>query len=158
MISADYIVGLTDGEGCFYVNLRPPDKSLFRVNFSVETHFYIKMRADELKLLEKVKKFFGCGAIYLQKEKRLNHSVCYRFEINAQRDIHEVLIPFFDKHSLQSAKKKNYLIFRRIAVLFKNRDHLKPGEVVKEITKLKSQMNLGARRVRESRSLGGNAK
>lgn len=158
MISADYIVGLTDGEGCFYVNLRPPDKRTQRASPTVETHFYIKMRADELGLLKKVKKFFGCGAVYLQKEPRLNHSVCYRYEINAQRDIHGVLIPFFDKHPLQSAKSKNYLLFRRSAVLFRNRDRHKTRQVVKEIVKLKAQMNLGARRVREIRSLGGNAK
>lgn len=157
MLSEDYIVGLTDGEGCFYVNIRPPDKRFSRSKHGVETHFYIKMREDELRLLEKIKRFFECGAIYYQKDKRRNHSSCYRYEINAQKDIHEVLIPFFDKHHLQSGKKENYKIFREIAKLVKDKKHRKK-EGLEEIRKLKSQMNLGARRVRESRSLGGNAK
>lgn len=152
MLSADYIVGLTDGEGCFYVNIRPPDKRFSRSKHGVATHFYLKMREDELRLLEKVKEFFGCGAIYHQKDKRSNHSSCYRYEINAQKDIHKVLIPFFDSYPLQSAKKKNYKIFRKIALMVKNKRHRDNG--LKLIQRLKSQMNLGARPVREIRSPG----
>ena len=114
MISAEYIVGLTDGEGCFYVNIRPPDKRWSRSKHGVETHFYIKMREDELGLLKQVKKYFRCGAIYFQKDKRPNHKSCYRYEINSQKDIHDVLIPFFDKHPLLSTKERNYRIFRKL--------------------------------------------
>jgi len=153
MLSASYIVGLTDGEGCFYVNIKPPDKRFSRSKHGVATHFYLKMREDELPLLEKVKGFFGCGAIYHQKDKRLNHNSCYRYEINAQKDIHNVLIPFFDKYPLQSAKKKNYKIFRRIALLVKDKRY-RDNNGLKLIQRLKSQMNLGARPVREIRSPG----
>jgi hypothetical protein len=44
MISADYIVGLTDGEGCFYVNLR--DRKPGKLILKIETHFYIKLRQE----------------------------------------------------------------------------------------------------------------
>ncbi|HUS60005.1 MAG TPA: LAGLIDADG family homing endonuclease [Nevskiaceae bacterium] len=157
MLSADYIVGLTDGEGCFYVNVRPPDKRWAHSKPGVETHFYLKMKEDELGLLEKVKKFFGRGGIYHQKEKRPNHTPCYRYEINSQKDVHEVLIPFFDKHPLQSSKQKSYRIFRKIAIMIKNREYRK-AEGIEKIIQLKSKMNFGARRVREIRLLGGNAK
>ena len=157
MISADYIVGLTDGEGCFYINVRPPDKRYQRSKTGIETHFYIKLREDDLPLLKEIKNYFGCGAIYFQKEKRENHSACYRFEINSQKDIHNVLIPFFDEHPLKSEKKKNYSIFRRVALMVKDNLHRQSGSL-KEILLLKSQMNSGARPVREIRSPGGNAK
>ena len=62
-LSADYIVGLTDGEGCFYVGTRPVS---ITHNSRVEMHFYIKLREDELSLLRKVQEFFGCGGIYYQ--------------------------------------------------------------------------------------------
>ena len=71
MLSRDYIVGLVDGEGSFTVYLRKQGK--YR---KVELHFYLKMRKDELPLLKKVKKFFGCGYISLQKDRRKNHSDC----------------------------------------------------------------------------------
>ncbi len=157
MISADYIVGLTDGEGCFYINVREPNKKYLGSKAGVETHFYIKLREDDRKLLENVKNFLKCGAVYFQKEKRINHSQCYRYEINSQKDIHGVLIPFFDKNSLQSEKKKNYLIFRKIAMMVKNNlHHTKNG--LKKIKQLKSHMNSGARSVRKIRSPSGNVR
>jgi hypothetical protein len=157
MITADYIVGLTDGEGCFYINVRPSDKRYRGSKTGIETHFYIKLREDEFPLLNQVKSFFGCGAVYYQKEKRKNHSPCYRFEINSQKDINEILIPFFDKHPLKSKKKKNYLIFRKIATIIRNNDYKEDGSL-RKIQQLKSQMNSGARSVREIRSPSGNAK
>ena len=157
MITADYIVGLTDGEGCFYINVRPPDKRFKGSKAGVETHFYIKLREDDFPLINEVKNFFKCGAVYFQKEKRKNHSPCYRFEINSQKDIQEVLIPFFDKHPLKSKKKENYLIFRKIASIIKD-DNWKDDGSLRIIQKLKSQMNSGARSVREIRSPSGNVK
>jgi hypothetical protein len=157
MITADYIVGLTDGEGCFYVNIRPPDKKYQGSKTAIETHFYIKLREDDLFLLNKIKNYFGCGAVYFQKEKRENHSACYRFEINSRKNIHEVLIPFFDRHPLKSEKRKNYYIFRKIALMVKNDFH-KEVKGLRKILLLKSQMNSGARLVREIRLPSGNAK
>ncbi len=157
MISADYIVGLTDGEGCFYVDVRPPDKRYQRVKTGIETHFYIKLREDDYSLLKEVKNYFKCGGVYFQKEKRKNHSACYRFGISSQKDVHEVLIPFFDKYQLKSEKKKNYLIFRKIAKMVREGLH-RNDESLKEILLLKSQMNSRARSVREIRSPSGNAK
>ena len=154
MVSADYLVGLTDGEGCFYVNVRPP--SVKRFSFRVETHFYIKLKEDELSLLREVRESFGCGVIYYQKEKRKNHSPCYRFEINNRQDLIKNLIPFFKKHPLHSSKRKSFEIFCKILDLIEKKEHFSEDGLEK-IRKLKSQMNIGARRVREIRSLGGNA-
>lgn len=156
MVSADYIVGLTDGEGCFYVNVGT-DKRFPQARPQVETHFYIKLTEEEYPLLEKVRKFLGCGFIYLQKEKRLNHAQCYRFEINSQRDIHKFLLPFFKEHPLQSNKKRNFEIFRKISLMVKNKEHL-TDKGFQKVVQLKSVMNHGARRMREIRSSGGNAK
>ena len=112
MVSADYIVGLTDGEGCFYVNIRDRNS---RWTPKIQNHFYIKLRADSLTLLKEVKESFGCGAVYFQKENRPNHSPCYRFEINSHRDILGVVIPFFEEHPLHGPKQYDFEIFREIA-------------------------------------------
>lgn len=152
MLSADYLVGLTDGEGCFYVHVRSRQNNSPQAN-RVDTHFYIKLHEDERGLLDKVKQAFGCGAVYVQKERRSNHSQCYRFEINAKRDIYNVVVPFFEKHPLQSRKQKSFEIFREIALMVRNKEHKTP-EGFKKIRELKSQMNIGARRMREIRSSG----
>ncbi|MEW6009048.1 MAG: LAGLIDADG family homing endonuclease [Candidatus Omnitrophota bacterium] len=154
MLSADYIVGLTDGEGCFYVHTRSHQSNSSQPR--IDNHFYIKLHEKEKGLLEKVRQTFGCGAVYVQKETRSNHSQCYRFEINAKRDIYNVVIPFFEKHPLQSRKQKSFEIFKEIAMMVRRKEHKTP-EGFKKIRYLKSQMNVGARRMREIRSSGGNA-
>jgi hypothetical protein len=151
MLSADYLVGLTDSEGCFYVHVRTHQSNSPQPR--VDTHFYIKLHEVEKGLLEKAKDSFGCGAVYAQKETRANHSQCYRFEINAKRDIYNVVITFFGKHPLQSQKQKSFEIFKEIALMVKRREHKTP-EGFKRIQELKSQMNIGARRMREIRSSG----
>lgn len=155
-LPAEYLVGLTDGEGCFYINLRPP-RGIKSKQSTIEFHFYLKLKGDHFALLKKVKKTFGCGGIYHQKEKRKNHSECYRFEINSRKDIKQILIPFFEKYPLQGPKIKDFLIFKKIFSMVQKGNHLKENGIVK-IQKLKQGMNLGVRRVWKIRSLGGNVK
>jgi hypothetical protein len=145
MLSADYIVGLTDGEGSFTVHLHPPRKigKYSTKHYRVECHYYIKLREDELPLLEEVKKFFNCGNIYLQKDKRLNHRNCYRFEVSSLQKIAEVVIPFFQKHRLYSANRTNdFNLFCRIFEILGNKNR-RPltGKELEKVRKLKSQMH-----------------
>lgn len=58
MLSPDYIVGLTDGEGSFSIFLHPPrgKRGENTKYYRVEYHYYLKLREDELPLLQEVKK------------------------------------------------------------------------------------------------------
>ena len=140
-MNSDYIVGLTDGEGCFYVLLTERNhKKNPKAHIMAKSHFYIKLREDDLSLLEKVKDYLGFGKIYFQKEKRANHSPCYRFEVNSNEDKVK-LVAFFKKHPLQSPKKqRDFEIFSKVSTMIANRDHFtQKGE--DEIRKLKSLMH-----------------
>lgn len=145
MLSPDYIVGLTDGEGSFSVFLHGPHRiGNSRTNFHrAECHYYIKLREDELSLLKEVKKFFRCGFLYLQKDKRPNHRNCYRFEISSYQKIKEVVIPFFQKHSPRSVNRKNdFNLFCKIFKIATERKGKNLSEEeVNRIRKLKSQMH-----------------
>jgi hypothetical protein len=141
MIDANYVVGLSDGEGCFYVLVRQRDKTKNpKAHVQAESHFYIKLRDDDLSVLEKVRAFLGYGFIYFQKENRQNHSPCYRFEINSSGDKSK-LIKFFKKHPLQSPKKqRDFLIFAEVSQMIANREHFTP-EGESKIQKLKASMH-----------------
>jgi hypothetical protein len=154
-LSGDYIVGLTDGEGCFYVETRAPVGAYKSPR--VEMHFFIKLREDDLPLLKAVQHFFGCGGIYYQKEYRENQRNCYRFGVTSQNDLRTIIIPFFDSHPLKSQKLKNFLLFKEIGEMVRQRVH-QNSQGFKKIQQLKFQMNTRARPVRENRSPGGNAK
>ena len=138
-VSADYIVGLTDGEGCFYVNFGK--YAAYRSGVRVQLHFHIKLQATDKALLEKVCNTLQCGNVYFQKEQRRNHAQCYRYTVSAQRDIFANIIPFFEKHQLHTAsKRKSFRVFCKIANLVRSGKHLTP-EGVKRISSLKMQMN-----------------
>lgn len=143
MLSPDYILGLTDGEGSFNIFLHPPHKST--KYYRVEFHYYIKLREDELPLLEKVKRFFNCGQIYLQKDKRKNHKNCYRYEVSSLRDLGSIIIPFFKENKLQSTPRKNdfYLfckIFTMVVSGNKKEKHI-TDERIKKIKEIKMKMH-----------------
>ena len=139
-LSADYIVGLTDGEGSFTVFLLAPKKEHGSVNYRVLCRYYIKMREDDLPLLEKVKQFWGCGKIYFQREYRKNQHNNYRFEIFSYDLLSNVVVPFFKKHPLESKRVKDFELFCQILNLaISKAHHTKHG--LEKIMKLKSQMH-----------------
>jgi len=139
MVSKEYIVGLSDGEGCFYDNVGR--SSLYRTGFKIQLCFYIKMQEKDKSLLDKVKNTLNCGAVYFQKEQRADHAQCYRYTVNSQEDIFNVIIPFFSKYPLQSVLKRlNFGIFCQIANLVKAKAHLTKDGVAK-IKFLKARMN-----------------
>src|SRR3990167_3921558 len=139
VVSKEYVVGLTDGEGCFYVNVSK--LPTYRAGYRIQMHFHLKMQEKDRELLEKVRNTLECGAVYFQKEQRRNHTQCYRYTVSAQRDIFGKIIPFFRQYPLQSSsKRKSFNIFCQIARLLKKRAHLTETGV-KRIRHLKSQMN-----------------
>ena len=139
IVSADYIVGITDGEGCFYVNTSR--SSAYRSGWHVSLHFHLKLQEADKELLWSIRNTLRCGNVYFQNEKRQNHAQCYRYTVAANRDIFVTIIPFFQAHQLQSAsKRKNFELFCKIASLVQQGVHLK-AEGVERIRRLKVQMN-----------------
>jgi hypothetical protein len=139
MLSSDYIVGLTDGEGSFCVFIRKPEKSTW--NTRVECHFYIKMRDDELPLLEKVKYFFKCGRMSFQKEYRKNQKNNYRFQVSNLNDLNSAIIPFFRRQRLHSTpRRRDFNLFCEIIQMVNSQKH-KTARGLLKIRQLKSQMH-----------------
>ena len=156
MVSPDYIVGLTDGEGCFYVLVRPPYNK--DGGAMVQLRFFIKVQEEDREMLEKVQNTLRCGAVYFQHETRVNHTQCYRYTVGSHRDIFGTIIPFFRTHPLESVSKlRNFKIFCEVANLVSQGAH-HTQEGIRQIMELKSQMNHRTRVVREIRTLRGNAK
>jgi hypothetical protein len=51
VLSADYVVGLVDGEGCFYVNVQTSHR--YSAGARVEICFHIKLKAQDREVLER---------------------------------------------------------------------------------------------------------
>lgn len=138
MLSADYIVGLVDGEGSFCVYPRRPAKATW--NTRIECHFYIKMREDDLELLRKVQQFFGCGSIFFQKEYRANQRDNYRYQVSSKAKLKNVIIPFFKKHPLQSKRIRDFKLFCEILDRALRKEH-RTEEGLADIVSLKQLMH-----------------
>lgn len=158
MISADYIVGFTDGEGCFYVQIRTDHRIVLR--------YFITQRFDNKDVLEKIQKFFKVGYVHLKKQEwgkeyRRTRRATYVFEVTKQDHIQNVIVPFFRENSLQGVKQLSFEKFAKIADVVKNRQdtRLLSTNELKLIWQLKSTMNVlitSARPVPEIGSPGGN--
>ncbi len=134
MISNEYIIGLVDGEGSFSVRI-PNAKRRAKV----ELTFSLKLRHQDKKILEELQNFFECGNIYIQRDKRKNHSLCYRFEVHNKKEIIEKIIPFFEKNSPKiESRKRDFELFKQIAELSQ-----KDNPDLKKIQILKDQLHWG---------------
>ena len=140
MIKADYIVGLVDGEGSFCVQVATKQFSPKR-RARVELRFFLKLIERDLIVLKELKEFFGCGSIYFQRDKRLNHQNCYRFEVFNRTELRDVIIPFFEANPLRTvSKQRDFEIFRNILQkVWEDRHFTETGLV--EIRALQMQMH-----------------
>jgi hypothetical protein len=146
MLDKNYIVGLVDGEGSFYVRLNKDNHRRVKV----ELKFSVKLRQQDKDILEQLKSFFDCGNVYIQNDKRQNHETCYRFEINNRKDIFSKIIPFFEINPpLIKSRKRDFELFKQIANSLQ-----KESVDLDKIQILKNEMHW-ARRIRENRPCGG---
>ena len=141
-LNPEYVVGLVDGEGSFTVYVRDPKATEHRTRrVVVEPKFYVKLIERDKDILHALKKFFGCGKVYFQKDMRPNHQNCYRFEVYRRDDLIEKIIPFFKKHRLKFASKRfDFKIFVRMMGLIEKGAH-QNKEGLRELFLLKQQMH-----------------
>lgn len=141
-LSKDYVIGLVDGEGSFTAYIRnsdEPAKSKRRV--FAEPKFFLKLVEEDRPILEELRKFFGCGAVYFQKDKRPNHKNCYRFEVGNRCDLERKIVPFFKENEPRfPTKKQDFSIFCQIMDGIKKGHHLNP-EGLRNLYLLKQKMH-----------------
>ncbi len=141
MLNANYIIGLIDGEGSFTVYINNGKKLKINRRVRTEPKFYIKLTAEDRTILYQLKDYFGCGHIYLQKDRRQNHKDCYRYEVSKREDLQNIIIPFFAKNALQlDTKKRDFKIFCQIMAAIKRDQHLTNAGLNK-LYYLKQQMH-----------------
>lgn len=142
ILNDNYIVGLVDGEGSFTVYIRNPDiKKTAKRRNKVEPKFYVKFIERDKDILYKLKKFFGCGNVYFQKDSRFNHQNCYRYEVTKLQDLENVIIPFFKQNPLiLDSKIKDFKLFDELVKKIANKEHLTDSGL-REMYKIKQKMH-----------------
>lgn len=134
-----FITGFVDAEGSFMVSILK--SSTYRTGWEVQLSFQIKLHKRDLVLLKNIQaSLVACAGIG-----RINsgkNEVVFRV-----RTLKEVLllIDFFDLHPLITQKKADYNIFKQVALIMKDKQHLTPSRSagLLEIVKLRTSLNLG---------------
>jgi hypothetical protein len=141
-LNPNYIVGLVDGEGSFTAYVKDPDSSkIVQRRTKVEPRFFLKLIEKDKEILDELKKFFGCGNVYFQRDRRANHQDCYRYEVANRGDLEKIIIPFFKRNSLQlRSKKSDFEMFCRILEMVQNKEHLTESGL-RKIYLLKQKMH-----------------
>ena len=136
--TASWIVGFTDGEGCFSVSFirNATNKS----GWQIFPEFVITQGVKSLPALEVFQTYFGCGKIFINKRYDNHHEHLYRFCIRSVDDLSGKIVPFFKRYRLRTAKQKDFLVFAKIIALMEQKQHYTPRGM-RRIANLVGTMN-----------------
>ena len=115
-LSNDWIVGFVDGEGCFSYSCLRNDELRFK--YQIQGEFTVVQHKRDIQLLYKLKEHFGCGSV------SVNHGTRWHYRVKSLDQLLTIIIPFFEKHKLQTVKKFQLPVFKEISTCLKNKEHL----------------------------------
>ncbi len=144
LITVGWVVGFVDGEGCFSIGfIQQPHRGLrkgYKVGIQVFHEFSVTQSERSLHALERLRHFFGVGNI-IRNRRRDNHKEhLYRYVVRRRQDLLEVIVPFFQKYPLQTAKRDDFEKFARCLEHVARGDHLTP-EGLHTIAQIAASMN-----------------
>jgi len=133
-----WITGFTDGEGCFSIAVIKNKTTKFGKQIFPE--FVVTQGAKSLTALEKIKNFFSCGNIFINKRYDNHNENLYRYCVRSLGELNVKILPFFRKYPLQTYKQKDFLIFEKVVKMMIKKKHLtEKGR--KEVLAIISEMN-----------------
>lgn len=103
-LQTQWIVGFTDGEGCFHVSIV---KNITMKNkYQVMPEFVVTQHVRDIKILYALKAYFKCGLV------KVNHDDRSCYVVKNYKHLYEKIIPFFEKHKLKTTKRIDFEKFR----------------------------------------------
>lgn len=129
-----FITGFVDAEGCFSVAIRKKSNS---PSWYCEARLAISLHVNDLEVLQRIQSYFdGKGSIVKHGKESL------QYVITSIEQITNVVLPHFDKYPLKTQKLADYLLFKDVVELIRNKEHLTEYGLNKIIA-LKASLNLG---------------
>jgi len=121
LLRIGWIVGFVDGEGCFSVNfVKQTDRKEtnrirrgYKTGYQIFHEFAVVQGKSSLRSMKALRDFFRVGALYINRRTDNHKEHLYRYTVRRREDLLNVIIPFFKKYSLRTAKQKNFALFAR---------------------------------------------
>jgi hypothetical protein len=119
-----YVVGFTDGEGCFSISIFK--NSTTKLGYQVFPEYVLVQGAKSVTVLEEVQSFFDCGRIYENRRTDNHRENLHRYCVRSLQDIQEKIIPFFKKYQLKTNKRFDFEAFCLGVDMISRKEHLTP--------------------------------
>lgn len=104
-LNLERVLGFTDAEGHFSFTLT---KSKNNPNYTgVIFNFLVTQEKSEIKFLNELIKFFGCGNVFT------NEKGGGVFAVHNKQDLATKIVPFFESNELQTIKKLSFIKFKK---------------------------------------------
>ena len=132
-----FITGIFDAESCFVVTILKNPR--YKTGWNVQARVQIKMHEIDRVLIENIRKYFG-NIGYISKPNDKNLTV--EFRVNTLNDLIDIIIPHFDKYPLKTKKQVDFLLFKDIVLLMRNKEH-NTLEGIEKIVNIKASLNTG---------------
>ncbi len=110
------------------------EKVVFQLAFVVTQSEKSKASLDILQ------KYFMCGKIYINKRYDNHTENIYRYCVRNRKELTEIIIPFFQKHELKTAKKDDFNFFVRIIDMMNRNLHTSESGL-RQIAQIVEKMN-----------------
>lgn len=147
MVSNDYLIGFTEGEGMFYIGIVPSKET--KTGWQVIYFLKISQNPSGIKILEEFQKRLGCG--YIKKNSQTDPTdKSLAFVVRDLSNIKDKVVPFFDDKLV--IKKDAFNKFKRVIELVDKKEHL-TKEGIKKILDIAYTMNTRKRKVSKEQIL-----
>lgn len=118
-----WIVGFTDGEGCFSLSIIR--NSTTKLGWQVMPEFILTQGEKSKASLELVRNFFGCGKIFVNRRHDNHKENLFRYCVRRLSDLDQMIIPFFKEYPLQTAKADSFQVWSEaISMMIHEKKHL----------------------------------
>jgi len=159
MVSDDWVLGLTEGEGCFSIAMqlytdKRPRKNPGKQNtlhvrnpacgIRVNPSFRINLRWDDVSVLEKIRDHMGVGVIYYHKRTKYGPSIQDTAEYCVQGVEHlKTVRAFFEKLTFIGKKGNDFRLWSECLHLIEQKRHLEKSGLLR-ICEIRDLMNFRA--------------
>ena len=132
IIDPYWLAGFVSGEGSFYIDIY---KDKTKLGETAKLVFKVSQHNKEEELMKNLIKLLGTGIYTTHSKKDFGELVVTKFS-----EIYDKVIPFFEKYKIQGVKYQDFLDFKKVALLMKNKGHL-TSIGLEQIKEIKSGMN-----------------
>ena len=144
LIKLGWVIGFVDGEGCFSIGfIKQPNcikRKGYKTGYQVSHEFVVTQGAKSIRSLYELAEFFKVGQVLVNNRYDNHKEHLYRYVVRKREDLIKVIIPFFRKYKMSSAKRRDFEKFAKCVELMERKDHLSRDGLIR-IAKIAQTMN-----------------